>query len=323
MTVRGDLVTLGLSGCVLAFGLPKLVRAGILPDHAVGWPTQPDTETALLAALALFVLLFVIEAAAHTALALLLPPALATPRNLKVLARHTMGCIGLSYIGYLGVQMYRDLDPGFTPCSTSWFGAVSPPGCIPATARGRLYAYLPKFQWTAVAMLAFQCKNLLDTLIYGDGPEFVAHHVVCILVAVGVLQEGFLHLYGIFYFGLSEISTALISALAAFDADHGVLALGDHFPTAKLVVGLAFTGACAPRAASNGRALRPAPARCALPAAPEASGSRPSRAQSSRYAWSRGRTSRGCSPPTRAPCSTRAPRTLPPPSSPSWPCSSD
>ena len=79
---------------------------------------------------------------------------------------------------------------------------------LPSTAHGRIYVYLPRFVSLCVTMGAFQVKNLFDTIIYGDGPEFVAHHLVCIFVAWGAISGDFLHLYGIFFFGFSEVRHA-------------------------------------------------------------------------------------------------------------------
>ena len=136
-----------------------------------------------------------------------------------------MDTVGLSFISYMGFAMWQDLSMD----------------AVPATAHGRVYMYLPKFALTCVAMLAFQLKNLVDSIHYNDGPEFVAHHLVCIFVAFGSLHGQFLHLYGIFFFGLSEISTAIVSALACFDDKLGVAELGDYFPNAKIAIGGTFT----------------------------------------------------------------------------------
>ena len=65
------------------------------------------------------------------------------------------------------------------------------------------------------------------------------HHIVCIFVAIGAMHP-FLHLYGIFYFGISEISTALVSGLACFDEQHGVPELGQYFPKCKVAIGVSF-----------------------------------------------------------------------------------
>ena len=229
----------------LALGGSYAVGAGMIPDPAVGWAEQPSLATSLAAAGVCFVFTFAIEHAAKAALGAWRHPLARGSRDRSLLARHAMDVAALAYIGWLGVCCYRELDPDLTACVTSKRGGAlvrSPAGCIPASAHERLYVYLPRVQWLCVVFLAFQAKNLLDSWVWADGPEFLAHHVVCIFVAAGCLTDPpFLHLYCIFFFGLSEISTALVAALAAFDDRLGVPQLGDYFPTAKVVVGLSFT----------------------------------------------------------------------------------
>jgi len=47
-------------------------------------------------------------------------------------------------------------------------------------------------------------------------------------------------MYTIFFFGLSEISTAVLSILANFDDEFGVPGLGEALPVTKVVCGAAF-----------------------------------------------------------------------------------
>jgi hypothetical protein len=56
----------------------------------------------------------------------------------------------------------------------------------------------------------------------------------------GALIPGTAHYYAPFYFGVSEISTAVLCLLANFDDAHGVKGLADAFPMAKVVVGGLF-----------------------------------------------------------------------------------
>ena len=91
----------------------------------------------------------------------------------------------------------------------------------------------------AGVMCAFQIKNLADTFWYGDGVVFVVHHVVTISVAVLSMQP-YSHFYGTFFFGVSEASTAVLSVLANFDEQHGLLELATNYPTLKLLTGALF-----------------------------------------------------------------------------------
>ena len=91
---------------------------------------------------------------------------------------------------------------------------------MPATAHARLYDYDASFQRLAVVMFAFQIKNLADTVYFGDGAVFVVHHVVTLTVALFALHP-YSHLYGSFFFGVSEVSTTVLAVVALFDAEHG------------------------------------------------------------------------------------------------------
>lgn len=159
-------------------------------------------------------------------------PCVEQTKHRVILARHSMDACCLWLIAVLGWQL--------------WAGAgfVTPGSALdPGTAVGRLYHYLPGFQGLAAIMLGYQAKNMIDTIIHNDGPEFIVHHFVVLFVAVCALEPGvgFPHLYGIFYFGLSEGSTAILCLLANFDTEgQGVEMLGDHFPLTKLVLGGTF-----------------------------------------------------------------------------------
>ncbi|GMI21434.1 hypothetical protein TeGR_g14572 [Tetraparma gracilis] len=94
---------------------------------------------------------------------------------------------------------------------------------------------------------AYQLKNLYDTVVWDDGALFVAHHVLSGLVAWGGMHAGgsggggLGQVYAVFFMGISEVSTALLVLLANFDDELGVPGLADAFPTARIVLGAAFT----------------------------------------------------------------------------------
>jgi len=83
---------------------------------------------------------------------------------------------------------------------------------------------------------------MLTTPTYSliQGPEFIFHHVFSLAVAWGAMHPGTAHMYGIFFFGLSEFSTAILCILANFDDEHGVPGLGDALPMTKVVCGAIF-----------------------------------------------------------------------------------
>lgn len=56
----------------------------------------------------------------------------------------------------------------------------------------------------------------------------------------GSLHPGCAHFYGVFFLGVSEISTGILCVLANFDDEHGVVGMGDAFPITKVVIGTLF-----------------------------------------------------------------------------------
>lgn len=81
---------------------------------------------------------------------------------------------------------------------------------------------------------------MYDSIYWNDGPEFVAHHIFAGAAAFGGMFPGCLHFYALFYFGFSEISTAILALLANFDPVHGVEGLDEVFPMTKVILGGLF-----------------------------------------------------------------------------------
>ena len=104
----------------------------------------------------------------------------------------------------------------------------------------RLFTYHPAGFRIALFFFFFQVKNLWDTIMWNDGPEFIFHHVLSLAAGWGGMYPGLAQFYGIFFLGLSEISTAVLCVLANFDDEHGVKGLGDAFPMVKVAIGAAF-----------------------------------------------------------------------------------
>mmetsp|Transcript_14637 Transcript_14637/g.51439 ORF Transcript_14637/g.51439 Transcript_14637/m.51439 type:complete len:318 (-) Transcript_14637:78-1031(-) len=215
----------------LGFTLPYCVsELKVLPHFEVGFPApSPPLPVLATSAAVVFAAAVVFEFGAKKLMdasqALAPGVLLAKARDRSVLARHAMDALALGYLGYLGASMAS--APGFLES-------------IPATAYERVYAYSPRFQYLCVCMFAFQAKNMLDSLRWGDGPEFIMHHSITLFVGWGGLHP-FLHTYGTFFFGISEISTAALAVLAAFDGGgHGVVALEEGFPNLKVAVGCLF-----------------------------------------------------------------------------------
>lgn len=104
----------------------------------------------------------------------------------------------------------------------------------------RLFSYHPEAYRLALFFIGYQVKNTFDTINWNDGPEFIFHHLFSIFTALGSMNPGCGHMYNIFFFGISELSTAVLCLLANFDDIHGVPGLGNAFPVAKAILGIIF-----------------------------------------------------------------------------------
>lgn len=106
----------------------------------------------------------------------------------------------------------------------------------------RLYSYHPSSQNVLVIFTAFQIKNLYDAIVFNDGPEFLAHHIASLFCSIGALFNRVANCYGVFFMGISELSTALVCLLANFDHKHGIVDLDKVFPNIRLFIGVIFIG---------------------------------------------------------------------------------
>jgi hypothetical protein len=109
-----------------------------------------------------------------------------------------------------------------------------------ALRQQRLYQYHPAAFRIALVFGTYQLKNLYDSYVWKDGPEFIFHHLFSIFTAIGVMDSGIGHVYSIFFFGISEISTAVLCLLANFDDQYGVPQLGQSLPHIKVILGGLF-----------------------------------------------------------------------------------
>jgi hypothetical protein len=103
----------------------------------------------------------------------------------------------------------------------------------------RLFAYQPSGYRVALLFFVYQVKNLYDSLVWKDGFEYIFHHIFSLITAWGCLS-GMGHYYALFFFGMCELSTAIVCILANFDVDQGVPGLGDAMPLTKILIGIVF-----------------------------------------------------------------------------------
>jgi TLC domain len=163
-------------------------------------------------------------------------PLLQNETNRLILARHvgvdTLALVICSLLGFCGRHLTHDIAKATIYKRSDSMDA--------SRHTHRLFTYHPVAFRCSLFFLAYQIKNTYDTIAWGDGPEFVFHHVFSMLTAYGAMVSCCGHMYTVFFFGLSEISTAVLCLLANFDDEHGVIGLGEAFPVTKVVLGAVF-----------------------------------------------------------------------------------
>jgi hypothetical protein len=164
-------------------------------------------------------------------------PLLEIETNRHILARHigvdTLSCLIVFATGWWSRHVCRGV------IEAAFFGRGSE--AMPdAGHEERLYAYHPGGFRVALFFFCYQLKNLYDTIVWQDGPEFIFHHIFSLFTAWGSMVPGCGHYYTLFFFGMCEISTGVLCLLSNFDDDHGVPGLGDAMPMTKVVLGGIF-----------------------------------------------------------------------------------
>ena len=149
----------------------------------------------------------------------------------KILARHvgvdfTCCCV----VAYLGIKSAHI-------CKAMW---RSPFSLHPSGAQVRMFTYHPEAHQILLLFLAYQIKNLFDTIVWNDGPQYVFHHVAAGMAAFFGMYPGYSHYYAIFFMGISEISTAVLVLLANFDDKLGIDGFSEAFPAVKIGLGIFF-----------------------------------------------------------------------------------
>jgi len=158
-------------------------------------------------------------------------PLLEIETNRMILARH-LGVDALSCFVVAGLGW---------ACRHEWQTVLNRKNPPPAAGwESRLFTFMPTAHRLAVFFFSYQVKNLIDTIMWNDGPEFIFHHCFSLITAWGAMYPGAGHMYSVFFFGISEISTAILCILANFDDIHGVPGLGESLPMTKVVLGGLF-----------------------------------------------------------------------------------
>jgi len=164
-----------------------------------------------------------------------LHPLLEIETNRNILARHIgvdcFSCFVIAVFGFKSRYIIQDL------IDTVLHGKNS----MPKAFENRMVKYYPEAQRLVIIFCTYQVKNTVDTIIWNDGLLFLFHHMFTILTTWGPFMRGTSHFYAVFYFGISELSTAILCLLANFDDDHGVIGLGSAFPATRAIIGVIFS----------------------------------------------------------------------------------
>jgi hypothetical protein len=164
-------------------------------------------------------------------------PILENETNRHILARHVGVDVLACGIVFIMGWWSRHLCAGVT--DVVFFGK---PNAMPDAGHpARLFTYHAGGFRVALWFFAYQVKNLHDTIVWHDGPEFIFHHIFSLITAWGSMTPGCGHVYTVFFFGMCEVSTGILCLLANFDDEHGVPGLGEAFPLVKVVLGGVFT----------------------------------------------------------------------------------
>lgn len=160
-----------------------------------------------------------------------LHPVMETERHRFILARHigvdATACLAVAALGIKNWHLISHLMTFKVKKDESM-------------SQDRIYRYHPQSHRVLVFFLAYQVKNLHDTIVWEDGAIFVAHHIFAGLTAWFGMYPGVASLYGLFFMGISEISTCVLCLLANFDPHFGVIGLEEAFPITKVVLAVAF-----------------------------------------------------------------------------------
>lgn len=163
-------------------------------------------------------------------------PLLEIEVNRLILARHifvdTFSCVVMATLGWW------NRHTGITAIYRALLG--DPKSMTRAGCEARMFAFHPGSFRLGLFFTSYQLKNMIDTIVWNDGPEYIVHHLLSMIVSGGSIYPLLASYYGAFYLGLSEVSTAVLCVLANFDDQHGVVGLGEAFPLTKVVVGGLF-----------------------------------------------------------------------------------
>lgn len=160
-----------------------------------------------------------------------LNPILEDERNRNIIARHIgvdgFSCFVIATLGFFNRNILSEVCTLDRKKNESEF-------------HSRIYTYQPEAHRVLLFFIAYQVKNIHDSWYWNDGAIFIAHHIFAGMTAWFGMYPGTGSMYGLFFMGISEISTCVLCLLANFDPKLGVIGLDQAFPNTKIALGVAF-----------------------------------------------------------------------------------
>ena len=198
----------------------------------------PPSQTSTLLTIAFLVLVLVISEQLvrvifNTSFIINLHPVLEVERDRHILSRHIgvdgLSCFTVAFLGYRNRHLMKIHNlTALNRQNSDGFHA-------------RMHGYTPAGHQVLVFFVAYQCKNMHDTIKWNDGIIFVLHHILAGATAWSGLYPGVASVYALFFMGISEVSTCILCLLANFDEELGVKGLDQAFPLTKVLLGIAFS----------------------------------------------------------------------------------
>lgn len=119
-----------------------------------------------------------------------LHPLLEDETNRNILARHigvdALSCFVVAYLGWRARHVLQEMIDAVIWRKNS----------MPIAYENRMYKYHPEACRIVLYFFAYQVKNTYDTIVWNDGPEFIAHHLLTLGTAWGAMIPGTAHFYG-------------------------------------------------------------------------------------------------------------------------------
>jgi len=170
-----------------------------------------------------------------------LHPILDDEGNRHKFARHIgVNTIGLLYVTYLAYASRHLLLSSIFIIGDDGINFASLYKLDPNRSFSRIYSHVPQSHYILTCFLAYQIKNTYDSWVWNDGILLMIHHALALCATWAGLYPGVAQIYGVFFMGVSEMSTVSLCLLATFDDDLGLTGMAEAFPTAKLVIGAVF-----------------------------------------------------------------------------------